>query len=145
MLCLFQHSHCTLVAISFGTLARLFLNPSGRERALLSKFAPLFSLVEQALWRIHLVKSGIRASTLKMILARHARHLPPGGLRPLGLLFCFRWIFPILRRRKFWRRSQLCCRFCTLLFISCQKLQLSPSEHCPLACHCQHSPCPLRR
>ena len=32
---------------------------------------------------------------------------------------------------------------CVSLCWQCRKLQLFPFEHCPMACHCQQSPCPL--
>ena len=64
------------------------------------------------------------------------------GLRPLGL-FAFAESLTSGDFECSGGRSGLSRRLARLV-ASCQKVQLCPFEHCPMAFHCHRSPCPLR-
>ena len=137
MSCNFQHSHCTFVTILFGPFARLFINLAMRIRALFPKSASILGLVEQAFWEMPLFTAWIGASYFEVILARQSRHSSTwaSASRTCGT----RCISHTLCRVEDLGEGFGCVDFARL-FISCRKLQLSPSEHCPFAFHCQQSP-----
>ena len=135
--CILQKSHCNFVTILFfRLLARLFVNLAVCIRALISKSASIFCLVEQALWRMPFFTEWSCASSLEVILAGQSSYFPTwtSASRTLGS----RCIFHILLRRRSWRRFG-CVDFARLL-LSCRKLQMSPFEHCLLAFHSQQYP-----
>ena len=70
------------------------------------------------------------------------REILPDGLRPLGLLDFAEFFTSCGCVEGSGAGAGGVVAFARLL-PSCQKLLLSPFEHCPLACHCQHSPCLL--
>ena len=128
--CNFQHSRCTFVTILFRLLARLFINLA---RALFSKSASMFGLVQQAFWRCHFSQNGC-----KFLWGNPygSRAIFPLGLLPRGLLVLDAF-FTLCCMKELGEGFN--CVFFARLLISWRKLQLSPLEHCPLAYHCQQS------
>ena len=139
MLILLQHSHCTLVTILFRPVAGLFVNLAMRIRALFTKSASIFWLVEQALWRMPLFTEWSGASSFDPLRwSLHGnRAIFPLGLLPLGILVLDAF-FTLCCVEDL--GEEFGCVDFARLFISCRKLQLSPYEHCQLAFHCQQSP-----
>ena len=112
--CTLQYGHCNSVSILFGLLAGLFVNLAVCVRALISQFASIFGLVEQALRRTPFYTEWSCASSFEVVLAGQSSHFPTwaSASRTLGS----RCIFHFLLRRRSWRRVRL-CRFCTLILI----------------------------
>ena len=113
--CVFlQKSHCNFITIRCRLLARLFIKLTVCVGALISKFASIFCLVEQALRRMPFFTEWSCTSSFEVNLARQSRNFPTwaSASRTLGS----RCIFHILLRRRSWRRIRR-CRFCTLIDI----------------------------
>ena len=131
----FQRSHCTpfFWKKKKKPFVKLFINLTMCVWALFPKPTTTLGLVEQAFWRVPFFTKWVIASSSEVILRGH-RDILPLGLLPLGLRGSRRFSFILLHER-IWRRIWWCL-FARLL-TSWRKLQLSPSEHCPLAFHCQ--------
>ena len=100
--CILQYSHCNFVTILSRLLARLFVNLALCVRALISKFASIFGLAEQALRRMPFFTEWSCASSFEVILARQSSHFPTWTSASRTLVS--RCIFHILLRRSSWRR-----------------------------------------
>ena len=110
--CTFQHGYFTFVTILLRPFAGLFVNLAVCVRALISQFASIFGLVEQAFWRMSFFTEWKCASSLEVILAGQSRHSSTwaSASRTSGS----RCISHILPRGRSRRRIRL-CRFCTLI------------------------------
>ena len=133
MSCNIQHSHCTFVTILFRPFARLFVNLAMSIRALFLKSVSILGLAEQTFWEMPFSQNGLVQVPFKNSL-HGSRTIFPLGLLPLGLLVLD--AFPSFCRVEELGEGFGCVDFARL----CQKLQLSPFEHCPLVFHCQQSP-----
>ena len=139
--CNFQHGHCTFVTILIRPFARLFVNLAVCMRALFTECASLSCLVEHALWGMSLFTRWIGTRTFEdvpctteEIFSRTDFGLqdfldPAGFITSCGAEGSGEGAGGGVGIAR--------------LLPSCQKLHLSPFERCPLAFHCQHSPCLL--
>ena len=73
---IFNMATALYVSILFRPFGRLFINLPVRIRALFSKSAPMFGLVEQAFWRMPFFTEWSGASSFEVILARQSSHFP---------------------------------------------------------------------
>ena len=109
LLMLLQFRHCTFVNIRSRLFAKVFVNLAVCIRALFTKPASIFGLVEQAFWVMPLFTEWIGASSFDVILAGPSRHSTTGtsGSRRISL---------ILLHERTRRRIRL-CQFCTFIDI----------------------------
>ena len=106
---------CTFVTILFGPVLGCSSTRWCAYEHFFCEIAPFFCLVERALWGMPLCTRWIRTSTFVMVLARQTRncHRWISTSWTVGS----RWIFHILRRRRFWRRCRRWRWFRTLITI----------------------------